>query len=241
MHAALWIVVLVATVTAVTALARRGPVPSPLLLTVVGLVASYLPGVPEVELSPSSCWWGSCRRCCTRRRSTRRWSTSGATVGRSRCCPWAWSSSTTFAVGLVAWWLLPSSPLAAAFALGAVVAPPDAVAAIGRRAPGRHAATDGDDPAGREPGQRRDRAGRAAHRHGGGRRHRLAVRGREGLRVRGRGRRRGRSGRRPRDRQGPRAGSTTRSPTPRCRSSTPVHRLPDRRGGSTARACWPSS
>ena len=52
MHAALWIVALVATVTAVTALARRGPVPAPFLLTVVGLVASFLPGVPEVELSP---------------------------------------------------------------------------------------------------------------------------------------------------------------------------------------------
>ena len=41
---------------------------------------------------------------------------------------------TTAIVGLVAWWLLPI-PLAAAFAFGAVVAPPDAVAAtaIARR------------------------------------------------------------------------------------------------------------
>ena len=35
----------------------------------------------------------------------------------------------TFAVGLVVWWLFPEIPLAAAIALGAVVAPPDAVAA----------------------------------------------------------------------------------------------------------------
>jgi CPA1 family monovalent cation:H+ antiporter len=42
---------------------------------------------------------------------------------------------TTVAVGLVAWWLVPGLPLAAALALGAVVAPPDAVSAvvIGRR------------------------------------------------------------------------------------------------------------
>ena len=36
---------------------------------------------------------------------------------------------TTFAVGLVTWWVLPGVTLAAALALGAVVAPPDAVAA----------------------------------------------------------------------------------------------------------------
>ena len=41
----------------------------------------------------------------------------------------------TVAIGLVVWWLLPDVPLPAAFALGAVVAPPDAVAAtsIARR------------------------------------------------------------------------------------------------------------
>jgi CPA1 family monovalent cation:H+ antiporter len=36
---------------------------------------------------------------------------------------------STVAVGLVAWWVVPGLSLAAAFALGAVVAPPDAVAA----------------------------------------------------------------------------------------------------------------
>ena len=129
-HAALWIVVLVATVTAVTALARRGPVPSPLLLTVVGLGASYIPGVPEVELSPEVVLVGFLPRCCTPQRSTRRWSTSARNRRADRLAVrGAGHRSTTLAVGLVAWWLLPDRPVAVAFALGAVVAPPDAVAA----------------------------------------------------------------------------------------------------------------
>jgi len=42
---------------------------------------------------------------------------------------------STAAIGLAAWWLIPGLPLPAALVLGAVVAPPDAVAAIavGRR------------------------------------------------------------------------------------------------------------
>jgi monovalent cation/hydrogen antiporter len=133
-HAALWIVVLVATVTAVTALARRGPVPAPLLLTVVGLVASYLPGVPEVELSPEVVLVGFLPPLLY----AAALNTSLVDFRRNRR-PIALLSvglviATTFAVGLVAWWLLPIEP-SIAFALGAVVAPPDAVAAsaIARR------------------------------------------------------------------------------------------------------------
>ena len=70
---------------------------------------------------------------------------------------------TTVVVGLVAWAVIPGVSLAAAFALGAVVSPPDAVAAttIARKVgmPRRIVV----DPRGREPAQRRDRPGRAAH------------------------------------------------------------------------------
>jgi CPA1 family monovalent cation:H+ antiporter len=74
-QAALWILVLVAVVTFVSAVGHRLALPEPLLLTLVGVV------------------------------------------------------------GFVTHWLLPDVPLAACFALGAVVAPPDAVAAtsIARR------------------------------------------------------------------------------------------------------------
>ena len=111
-HAALWIVVLVATVTAVTALARRGPVPSPLLLTVVGLVASYIPGVPEVELSPEVVLVGFLPPLLY----AAALNTSLVDFRRNRR-PIALLSvglviATTLAVGLVAWWLLPIEPVA---------------------------------------------------------------------------------------------------------------------------------
>ncbi len=50
MHIALGLVVLVATVIAVTAVCKRYDLSSPLVLIVVGIVASYLPFVPEVTL-----------------------------------------------------------------------------------------------------------------------------------------------------------------------------------------------
>ena len=68
MHIALGLVVLVATVIAVTAVCKRYDLASPLVLIVVGIVASYLPFVPEVRSGPRWCWWGCCRRCSTRRR-----------------------------------------------------------------------------------------------------------------------------------------------------------------------------
>jgi CPA1 family monovalent cation:H+ antiporter len=44
-HAAVWIVALAAVVTAASALSGRLPLPAPLNLTLVGLVASFVPGV----------------------------------------------------------------------------------------------------------------------------------------------------------------------------------------------------
>ena len=46
------LVALIAASAAVAGAARRTPVPAPLLLVAVGLVASYLPGVPQYTLDP---------------------------------------------------------------------------------------------------------------------------------------------------------------------------------------------
>ncbi|WP_261376808.1 cation:proton antiporter, partial [Nocardioides sp. J9] len=52
MEVALLLVAIAVTVLAVTAVAGRTDLPAPLLLVVVGAVASWLPGVPEVRLEP---------------------------------------------------------------------------------------------------------------------------------------------------------------------------------------------
>ena len=134
MDVAITALALVATVTAVAGLARRFNLSAPLLLTLVGLVASFLPFVPEVHLSsevvlvgllPPLLYAAAIRSSLVDFKENRRpigFLSVGLVI------------FTALGVGLVTWWLLPV-PFAAAFALGAVVAPPDAVAAtaIARR------------------------------------------------------------------------------------------------------------
>jgi CPA1 family monovalent cation:H+ antiporter len=133
-HAAVAVLALVGTVTAVAGLARRLDVSAPLVLTLVGVAASYLPFVPEVHLSPEVVLVGllppllyaaAIRSSLVDFKDNRR-AIGFLSVGLV--------IFTAVGVGLVTWWLLPV-PLSAAFALGAVVAPPDAVAAttIARR------------------------------------------------------------------------------------------------------------
>ncbi len=134
METAISLIGLVVVVAAVSAGARRVRVPAPLLLTLVGISASFLPLVPEVRLSaevvligflPPLLYATAIRTSLFDFRSNRR-TISLLSVGLVLF--------TAGGVGLVTYWLLPV-PLAAALALGAVVAPPDAVAAtaIARR------------------------------------------------------------------------------------------------------------
>ena len=129
------LLLLVAGSAAVAGLAQRLRTSAPLLLVAVGLGVSYLPGVPTYTLDPhlvlplvlppllhtaalDSSFLGL--------RANLR-PVALMSVGYVLFC--------TVLVGLVAHALIPGMPMAAAFVLGAVVAPPDAVAAtaIARR------------------------------------------------------------------------------------------------------------
>ncbi len=129
MHIAAEIVALVVAVLAVTAVARRVDWSAPLCLFVVGVGASYVPGIPEYHLSPEVVLVGLLPPLLY----SAAIQTSLVDYRKLRG-PIALLSVglvvfTTFGVGLVAWAVVPGLPLAAAIALGAVVAPPDAVAA----------------------------------------------------------------------------------------------------------------
>lgn len=128
MHIAIGLVVLVASAAALAALARRFGVSEPLVLTLAGVAASYLPMVPDVRpdpeiillgLLPPLLYTAALRTSLVDIRANVR-SIALLSVGLVLF--------TTFAVAAVVWWLLPV-PFAVAVALGAVVAPPDAVAA----------------------------------------------------------------------------------------------------------------
>lgn len=120
---------------AVSALARRVGAAPPLVLVVVGLAVSFVPGIPDYELEPelilllvlppllySAALDSSVRGIKANLRPI-----GSLAIGLVLF--------TTLVVGFAAHALVPGLPLASAFVLGAVVAPPDAVAAmaVGRR------------------------------------------------------------------------------------------------------------
>lgn len=119
----------------ITALARRFGVSEPLALVLAGLVASFVPGLPDYRLDPDV------MLVLVLPPLLYSAALSSSYIGiRAHLRPIALLAVglvlfTTVVVGVVAWWAVPGIPLSAAFVLGAVVAPPDAVAAtaIGRR------------------------------------------------------------------------------------------------------------
>ncbi len=134
MHTAVGIVALVAVVTLVTGLSRRFPVPAPLVLVAVGVAASFVPGVPTVELSPEVVLVGflpPLLYATALNTSLIDFHKNARPIGLLSV---GLVIVTTLAVAVVVHLVLPI-PWYAAFALGAVVAPPDAVAAtaIARR------------------------------------------------------------------------------------------------------------
>jgi monovalent cation/hydrogen antiporter len=127
-HVAAAVLALVATVTLVAGLARRRNLSAPLLLTVVGVAGSYLPFVPQVRLDPELVLVGllpPLLYATAIRSSLLDFKANRRAIGMLSVGLVAF---TAVGIGLLTWWLLPV-PFAAAVAFGAVVAPPDAVAA----------------------------------------------------------------------------------------------------------------
>lgn len=135
MEVALGVLVLVAVVCAGSALGRKINVSVPLLLVLAGVVGSFLPFVPTIELNPELVLVGllpPLLYAAALRTSLFDFGSNRRAIGLLSV---GYVIFGTISVGLIAWWLFPEIPLAAAIALGAVVAPPDAVAAtaIARR------------------------------------------------------------------------------------------------------------
>ena len=135
MEIAVLLVVLAVSVLVVTACADRIDVPAPLVLIVGGIGASYLPFVPEITLEPEVVLLGllppllyatAIKTSLVDFNANRR-SILLLSVGLI--------IFTTAGIGVLVHSLIPSVGWPAAFAIGAVVAPPDAVAAtaVGRR------------------------------------------------------------------------------------------------------------
>jgi CPA1 family monovalent cation:H+ antiporter len=135
MHVALILVGLAATVLAVTALCVRYDAPAPLVLIVVGIAVSYVPGVPVIHLEPDVVLLGLLPPLLY----SAALNTSLVDFNANRRSILLLSvglvAASTAVVACVVRLVLPEIHWPLAFAIGAVVAPPDAVAAtaIGRR------------------------------------------------------------------------------------------------------------
>jgi CPA1 family monovalent cation:H+ antiporter len=126
--AVIWAVAFVVVTVAITGFSGRLGWSAPIVLILVGAGVSFIPGVPHIGLDPELVLYGvippllfaAAIRTSVRDVRARNDSILALSVGLV--------AFTVVAVGFVAWALMPVIGLAAAFALGAVVAPTDAVA-----------------------------------------------------------------------------------------------------------------
>lgn len=122
-------VVIAALVIAITALARRLPIPTPILQVTAGAMIGLLPGVSLPQLDPDIVFfvflppilWSAAYLTSLREFRSNIKTISRLAVGLVIV--------TTVVVAIVAKQLIPGLPWAVAVALGAIVSPPDAVAA----------------------------------------------------------------------------------------------------------------
>jgi len=115
--------------TAVSALSRKVGIPPPIALVATGILASLIPGLPKYQLDPELVLVGFlppllyAEAIDTSLRDLR------ANLRPIALLSVGLVLATTVTVGYTAHLLIPGLPLAAGFVLGAIVAPPDAVAA----------------------------------------------------------------------------------------------------------------
>ncbi|MFK0020835.1 Na+/H+ antiporter [Streptomyces sp. NPDC090798] len=123
------LLLLVAGSAAVAGFARRTPVPAPLLLVAAGLAVSYVPGVPGYELDPAIVLPLVLPPLLYTAASDSSYLDLRAHTRPIALLSVGYVLFATLAVGWAAYLIVPSLPLPAALVFGAVVAPPDAVAA----------------------------------------------------------------------------------------------------------------
>ncbi|WP_327697611.1 Na+/H+ antiporter [Streptomyces sp. NBC_00459] len=129
------LLLLVAGSAAIAAAGRRTPVPPPLLLVAAGLVFAYVPGVPDYALDPHVVLPLMLPPLLYTAAVDSSYLDLRAQLRPVALLSVGYVLFATLVVGWAAYLVVPGLPLTAALVLGAVVAPPDAVAAtaIARR------------------------------------------------------------------------------------------------------------
>ncbi|PTR36873.1 sodium/proton antiporter (CPA1 family) [Rhodococcus sp. OK611] len=125
-----WLFLVVIVAMAVTGFAKRFDLQVPLVLVAIGGAVSFIPGLPRLELSPELMLGVVLPPLLYSAALDFSFSTFRRNLAPILRLGIGMVVVTTFAVGWFANWLVPELTLGAALVLGAVVAPPDAVAAV---------------------------------------------------------------------------------------------------------------
>jgi len=131
----IYAVIAVAVIVAVAAFSKKLGIAAPIILVVVGVGLSYLPGVPDIEVPHEIILDGLLPPILYAAAISVPITDFRRNLGPIASLSVVLVIVTAFAAGILLFELLPDLNLAAAIALGAIISPPDAVAAtsIGRR------------------------------------------------------------------------------------------------------------
>ena len=120
---------MMAACVALAVLARFAGLPYAVVLILAGSVIAFIPGLPDIALNPELALAFFLPPLLQASAYRTDWLAFRRNLRPILLLAVGCVAFTAFAVGLVARWMIPDMPWAAAIALGAILAPPDAVAA----------------------------------------------------------------------------------------------------------------
>jgi Na+/H+ antiporter len=123
------VLALLVAVACLALLARRTGMPYPILLVIGGLVLALIPGLPRVRLDPELIFLLLLPPLLYPAALFTSWRDFRANLRPILLLAVGLVLFTTIVVGYLAHYLIPELPLAAGFVLGAIISPPDAIAA----------------------------------------------------------------------------------------------------------------
>src|SRR2546423_1142288 len=129
MHPIETILMLYVSVAVLAYLARRLAIPDPLLLVVGGVALSRVPELPRIVLAPDYVFLVSLPPLLYYAALQTSWRDFRANVRPISLLAIGLTLFTTTLVAVVAHWMLPGFGWPVAFVLGAIISPPDAIAA----------------------------------------------------------------------------------------------------------------
>src|SRR6202790_5296836 len=129
MHQAETIVLLFALVAALVVIARKLGLPYPIVLVISGLALSFVPRLPQIKLNPDIVFYFFLPLLLYPPALYTSWRDFRTNLRAILLLAIGLVLTTMVTVAWVTHTIVPAIPWAAAFALGAIVSPPDAVAA----------------------------------------------------------------------------------------------------------------